>query len=121
MNEYSERVVAVAKKMQDLRDKSAPSDGGYHYEDAATVERVLAALAQVEPVLTEVGAERATHVGRGFGREHDASHNVHHLVVLAERYAHRSDTGYYGRTDLVKAASLLVAAIERFDVGEEDR
>lgn len=121
MTEYSDRAVAVAKRMQDLLDPDAPSNGdsGYFYEDAATAERVLAALALVEPVLTEVGTERATHASRGYGAEHDNRYNVDRLVKLADRYAHRSDTGYYERADLVKATSLLVAAIERLDIGEK--
>lgn len=48
-SEFSDRAIAVAKKMQDLRDPAAPSDGGYHYDDAAMAEQVLTALALVEP------------------------------------------------------------------------
>lgn len=66
-------------------------------------------------VVAEVLAERRTHAGRGWCNDHEDIPNVHHLVTLAERTARRSDTGYYERADLVKAASLLVAAIERMD------
>jgi hypothetical protein len=121
MAEYSERAIEVARKVHDLRDPDAPSDNGYFYDDAEAAERVLAALAAMEPVLTEVGVERASHAGRGFDAKHDSWHNVHYLVQLSERYAHRGDTGYYERAGLIKAASLLLAAIDRLDASEADR
>ena len=37
----SDRAIRIAKKMQDLRDPESESDGGYFYEDARTVDRVL--------------------------------------------------------------------------------
>lgn len=73
--------------------------------------------AATERVLADVRAERATHPGRGWTNEHDDQHPVSHLTGLATSYI---ATGHMAtrsnrRRWLVKAASLLVAAIERID------
>lgn len=73
------------------------------YEDDAT-----------DQVLAEVGAECATHAGRGYDHKHDDWHTVHELVKFAGTYGHRGCRNDE-RADLVKAASLMVAAIKRFD------
>jgi hypothetical protein len=74
-------------------------------------------------ILEEIAAERARQVELGWTIEHDNRYGVHHLVALSEKYAHRDndeDPGYYSRDNLVKAATLLVAAIERLDRGKVD-
>lgn len=76
--------------------------------------------------LRDVAAERATHADRGWTPNHDRTHGVDHLVRLAEHYAHGQGPaaeveGVYDREYLVKAASLLVAAVELMDAIEADR
>ena len=64
--------------------------------------------------LQEVARERATHAARGWTTEHDAEHGVHHLVYLAQdRLWDRN--GQTDRAALIKAASLLIAAIDVLD------
>lgn len=77
--------------------------------------------AETERVLADVRAERATHPGRGWTNEHDDSHDEQHLTGLATHYM---ATGLLAprpnrRRWLVKAASLVVAAIEWIDRHEE--
>ncbi len=78
--------------------------------------------------LRDVAAERASHAARGYDVAHDDRHNVYELEQLAVRYVNLSgsgrypdaERGYVSRTSLVKAASLLVAAIDRLDRSEAD-
>lgn len=82
--------------------------------DEPTPEATLRVLADIE-------IERKTHARRGYDTQHDLQHGIHHLVTWADKYAHGVDNrtdGYYRRKDLVKAASLLVAAIEAMDAPE---
>lgn len=85
------------------------------------------AQAALPKSIADVAAERATHEGRGWTAEHDRRHGVHHLVQLAQQYTHRKgpaaeEVGVYDRTYMVKAASLLVAAIDLLDVlAKEER
>jgi hypothetical protein len=67
-------------------------------------------------IYAEIRAERESHAAKGWTAEHDDEHGAVHLIDLADRYAYR-----YGRDDLVKAASLLVAAIEAMDRAREAR
>lgn len=72
-------------------------------------------------VVEQVANERDRQPKLGWTTEHDDHHGVHHLVTLAEKYAHRNDPdnpGYYSRDNLLKAAALMVAAIERLDRGD---
>ncbi|MFD6029812.1 hypothetical protein ACFWE5_03805 [Cellulosimicrobium funkei] len=81
--------------------------------------------------LRDIAAERESHAERGFNVAHDDMHNVHDLTQLAQRYVNLSGSGQYpdaapgyiSRTALVKAGSLLVAAIDRLDRAnaEDDR
>jgi len=74
--------------------------------------------------LADVAAERRTHDGRGWTRAHDDEHGANHLVELAWRYAYRvhaTRPGSYDREGLVKAAALLVAAIDTLDRAEATR
>ena len=87
-----------------------------------------AMLAKITPAIRDVAAERAIHEQRGWTAEHDKRlpQPVHHLVALAADYAHRKgpvaeEAGVYDRKYLVKAASLLVAAIDLIDRQEADR
>lgn len=69
-------------------------------------------------VYDDIRAERESHAERGWDDAHDDLHGVHHLVTLSEKYAHRQNhdnPGYYNRDNLVKAAALMVAAIDTFD------
>ncbi len=84
------------------------------------------ATASPDPGITraicDVALERATHAGRGWTPEHDAEHGQGHLLEMARKRTYPSATA--GRGDLVKAASLLVAAIELIDrssTAEEDQ
>lgn len=61
-------------------------------------------------VYDEIRDERLTHAARGYDEEHDREHGVSHLVGWAMFYASKGD-----RRDLIKGASLLVAAIEAQD------
>ncbi|MFD6030496.1 hypothetical protein ACFWE5_07255 [Cellulosimicrobium funkei] len=79
--------------------------------------------------LDDIAAERSSHAARGYDDAHDSRHTVYDLVQLSQRYANNSgqgrypdaEAGYISRTSLVKAASLLVAAIDRLDQAEADR
>lgn len=83
----------------------------------------------VSRALRDVATERESHTERGFNVAHDDMHNVHDLTQLALRYVNLSgsgrysdaEPGYISRTALVKAGSLLVAAIDRLDRSEADR
>ena len=87
------------------------------------------ATATPDPGITraicDVARERSTHVDLGWTPEHDAEHGVGHLLDLAGDYGDRAMANARpDRRDLVKAASLLVAAIELLDrssATEEDR
>lgn len=70
-------------------------------------------------ILAEIGAECATHRGRGYDQAHDDLHTVGELVNMAGRYAYRSGADRFERADLKKATSLMVAAIARLDRGDE--
>lgn len=71
---------------------------------------------QISTAVSDVIAERATHAERGWTPEHDAEHGVRHLLHLAADYADRAAANDPpSRGDAVKAASLLVAAIELID------
>lgn len=63
-------------------------------------------------IYDEIREERATHAERGYDETHDQEHGVDHLVSWAMFYASKGD-----RRNLVKSASLLVAAIECLDRG----
>lgn len=72
-------------------------------------------------VLKQVADERARQITLGWTAEHDDFRNVDRLVKMADKYARREDPdneGYYSRDNLVKAAALMVAAIERLDRSE---
>ncbi len=92
------------------------------------------ATASPDPGITraicDVALERTTHAGRGWTPEHDAEHGVGHLVSLAVERANDAarwdfiGQPSYARGQLVKAASLAVAAIELIDrarTPEEDQ
>lgn len=78
--------------------------------------------------IESIAAERARQIEKGWTPEHDDEHSTNHLVNRAITYAH---AGRYEahlerdllRDQLVKAAALLVAAIERLDraTGHTDR
>lgn len=88
-----------------------------HNRYCVPLREALAALpAPQATVYDEIRAERDTHAAHGYDIEHDLAHGVHHLVYWADRYERR-----YSRANLVKAASLLVAAIELFDTPEAAR
>ena len=75
-------------------------------------------------VLTDIATERERQVTLGWTRDHDDRHNVHELVRLADRQAHKTGTaaiGIYSRERLVEAAALLVAAVEGMDRREAKR
>ena len=83
------------------------------------------ALSPFTRAVRDVAAERSTHAERGWTPEHDRRHGVDHLVRLARDYVTRQgaaaeEAGVYDRKYLVKAASLLVAAIELVDRQEAD-
>ena len=72
--------------------------------------------------IADVAVERASHTGRGWTAEHDRHHGVDHLVELAETYIHTpgpAGESMYDRASLVKAASLLIAAVDLLDVLDE--
>ena len=62
-------------------------------------------------VYDEVRAERHRQIERGYDAKHDDEHGIDHLTGWAQSYVAR-DTG---RVGLVKAAALMVAAIEAHD------
>ena len=85
--------------------------------------RVTIAYTSTPQSVLDVAVERATHAGRGWTAEHDAEHGTGHLTriagdhlrgLAADRVNHRS-TFDSDRSHLVKAASLLVAAIDLLD------
>jgi hypothetical protein len=79
---------------------------------------VMATLEQygITEAVKDVALERMTHESRGWTAEHDAEHGPWNLVLLAEKHLvqSRGNTAPV-RSHLVKAASLLVAAIELLD------
>ncbi len=75
----------------------------------------------ISPAISDIAAERATHAARGWTPEHDAEHGVTHLVNLAFARPMVNWRGGYSRAELVKAASLLVAAIELLDAIESEQ
>jgi hypothetical protein len=99
----------------------------------ARVTALRAAIALAEErqemgVVAEVAAERAKQKRKGFTSEHDDFHDKGELVVSAGAYlsAHSSIISYWPwskhefrsegkRKDLLKAAALIVAEIERMD------
>ncbi|PFG16304.1 hypothetical protein ATK74_0838 [Propionicimonas paludicola] len=94
-------------------------------------EIVQAHSARISPAIQDVAAERASHAGRGWTAEHDAKIGVHTLIELSDRYQTEAvrwtrrnplwvGSGFL-RDRLVKAASLLVAAIELIDAESEQR
>lgn len=101
-----------------------------------TVEEVwreAAATFHSTPAIRDVANERATHERRGWTAEHDTEHGPLHLIELAgdrvndasvwQKTYPGSDPltiSRYVRSQLVKAASLLVAAIELLDRSEAD-
>lgn len=107
--------------------------GGAAYGVAPTADEAIAhvlreiglptqqvpAQAALPKSIADVATERATHEGRGWTAEHDREHGVDHLIGLANRYALslRPDR----RAALVKAAALLIAAIDLLDAVEKDR
>lgn len=80
-------------------------------------EAVLNTLSDfwMTPAVQDVAAERASHTARGWTAEHDAKNGPWHLVNLADHYLVYPTHEPRGRSHLVKAASLLVAAIELID------
>ncbi len=85
--------------------------------ESADLARILWADSDSR-ALADVAAERRTHDARGWTARHDGEHGVHHLVSLAAaRLVHPRFhvTGDYDRDQLVKAASLLLAAIDQCD------
>lgn len=65
-------------------------------------------------VAAEIADERATHEGRGWTAEHDDEHRLIHLVYVANEYA-RTAIATGDRHELVKAGSVIVAAIDYLD------
>ncbi len=91
--------------------------------DTADVDRILWTDLDSR-ALADVAAERRTHHGRGWTAQYDDEHGSNRLIELAWRYAYRvhpTIPGAYDRAGLVKAASLLVAAIDTLDRAEADR
>ncbi|WP_163275351.1 hypothetical protein [Cellulomonas iranensis] len=91
--------------------------------ESADLDRILWADTD-SPALADVAAERRTHDARGWTARHDDEHGVHHLVGLTLRKLHEAAPithGLYSRQQLVKAAALLLAAIDRFDRAEVSR
>lgn len=60
----------------------------------------------------DVVAEREKQIMLGWTREHDLEHSTEDLVQAAGSYLMRP---WDLRTNMVKAAALLIAAIERYD------
>lgn len=89
-------------------------------KQAEVERRQLAIEAKFTKALASIADERATHAGRGWTAEHDAEHGVDHLVELAVGYAQRATIELDVRRKLVKAASLLVAAIDLLDQEADD-
>lgn len=94
------------------------------YASQPTVAEVRAQAAQqtldsyrITDAVRDVAYERATHAERGWTPEHDAEHGVNHLERLA---IERLGFVPQDRGELVKAASLLIAAIELIDRQEVD-
>ena len=67
-------------------------------------------------VYVEIDAERDRQIALGYTREHDLEHNGHdHLLPLETHYVYEAYKGRDARENLIKAAALLVAAIELLD------
>lgn len=82
----------------------------YGVDDYGVDDHALVAPAPSPGVLSEIGAQRQHQIERGYTTEHDDAHGIEHLVSWAGLYATR-----YTRDGLVKAAALLVAAVESMD------
>lgn len=73
--------------------------------------------------LQHVAAERGRQIDKGWTTEHDSEHGLRHLTWLAQKRtsaaAYEAAIGTWAvRSELVKAAALLVAAIELIDFRE---
>lgn len=86
------------------------------------LDQVDVVLGEIPPALRDVTFERATHEARGWTADHDEDHGLMHLLRLAAEYQDRGadiavESGDIPacRMQLVKAASLLVAAIDLLD------
>lgn len=65
-------------------------------------------------ILNEISNVRRSHVDRGYTIEHDNAHGALELIEVAKTYLVRS-TVHGNRSDIIKAASVLVAAAETVD------
>lgn len=97
------------------------SEDGYNNrgELMITVRNLLESVRMCEAelgptVYDEIRTERESHAAKGYDAEHDRRHGVAHLVDWAAHYANPDS-----RESLVKAASLLVAAIEVIDKDQQ--
>lgn len=85
--------------------------------DGEQIAQALADAGLLRQEMTEAArdvlAERVSHAECGYDAKHDRTHGVDHLVDWAGRYATRRMDDR--RTNLVKATSLLLAAIELMD------
>lgn len=66
-------------------------------------------------IYDEIRAERESHHAKGWTPDHDRRHGSAHLLSLATDYAARRQP--VTRENLIKAGSLIVAAIELLDDG----
>lgn len=69
---------------------------------------------ETDKALELIKAERGSHSHRGFNAEHDKEHGVDHLLIWATHY-NALALNENKKKNLIKAASLLVAAIEQLD------
>lgn len=98
---------AIQEAMAAEQDTSVPD----------LVEATLEAFQRVDTVpdstmgvILQVRAERTRQIEKGYDLDHDDEHGPDHLMRLAQGYQ-----GEYNRDRLVKAAALLVAAVEAMD------
>jgi len=78
---------------------------------------------QARTAISDVLDERLRQISLGWTPNHDDQHNTWHLVRRALRYllASRTLPPAEARTAMVKAAALLIAAIELLDRKAADR
>jgi hypothetical protein len=80
----------------------------------------------IELVLAEVRTERWRQIDKlGYDSAHDDSHGVEVFMSLAEDHLQdaaeqlRRGAGYSARENMIEAAALIAAGIERFDRAKE--
>lgn len=91
-------------------------------QEAELAQEMRVEEEDMNKAIDDIVAERATHAAHGYDHKHDADHGVSDLIAYASLYAATAKTAADAgqetpkiREQMVKSASILVAAIELLD------